>query len=96
MIVFGQVILTNSLREKVAEYAPAIDPELVIVAGSTAIRRLVSGDALAGVLLAYSVSLDRLFYLCAGISVAGLFFSCFMTGSVTRTKGDDPGVLVAV
>lgn len=96
MIVLAQTILTNSLHETIPIFAPTVSPELVITAGSTAIRQLVPTDALGGVLLAYSTSIDRIFYLCAGIAVAALFFSCFMrSNGDIRKKGEPAGVAMA-
>lgn len=41
-------------------------------------RKVVRRNELRGLLLAYSISLDCIFYLAAAISVISFFFSCFM------------------
>ncbi|RYP09751.1 hypothetical protein DL764_001086 [Monosporascus ibericus] len=68
-IVCAQTILTNGLLETIPKFEYTVSPELVIMAGSTAIRHLVPRDALGSVILAYSPSMDHLFYLCADIPV---------------------------
>jgi hypothetical protein len=76
---FSQTVLTNSLRSLIPQYAPNVDPESIIAAGATGFRATVSSADLPGVLLAYSKSLDRVFYLCAGAS-AGVFIASFGMG----------------
>jgi len=78
MIVFGQTIFTNSLRELLPVYAPTIDPDLVIKIGAGAIRDMLPDAVLPGVLLSYSESIQRILYLGAGCGVAALIFSPFM------------------
>lgn len=76
---FSQTILTNSLRKLIPQYAPAVDPAAVIRAGATGFRAFVPAADLHGVLVAYSKSIDRVFYLCAGAS-AGVFVAAFGMG----------------
>jgi hypothetical protein len=76
---FSQTVLTNSLRSLIPQYAPNVDPEAIVAAGATGFRAIVSSADLPGVLVAYSKSLDRVFYLCAGAS-AGVFFASFGMG----------------
>ncbi|KAI9879279.1 MAG: hypothetical protein M1830_009009 [Pleopsidium flavum] len=87
MVVLAQTIFTNSLRETVPKYAPSVNAETVIAAGSTRMRQIVPSSEITGVLLAYSTSIDRIFYLCASIAVVSFFFSCFMGWQDIRKKG---------
>ncbi|TKA69191.1 hypothetical protein B0A55_07076 [Friedmanniomyces simplex] len=68
-------IFTNSLRTLIPEYAPTADLEAIVVAGATGFRKVVAPDELAGVLLAYAKSVDRVFYLCAALAALCLPFS---------------------
>ena len=79
MVVISQTIFTNSLAALVPIYAPDVDVDLVVRAGSTDIRRLVPDASLPGVLEAYSWSLDRVFYFCAGVAAPPLVFGWFLT-----------------
>ena len=90
MVVCSQTIFTNSLRQTIPVYAPSLDAETVIAAGATAMRKIVPGNELGGLLLAYSTSLDRIFYLCASIAVVSLGFSCFMGWTDIRKKEEKP------
>lgn len=83
---FSQTILTNSLRSLIAQYAPAVNAETVIAAGATGVQAAVPANDLPGVLVAYSHSTDRVFYLCAGAAVACFIFSWGMGWKDIRTK----------
>jgi hypothetical protein len=71
---FADTILTNSLLYLIPQYAPNVDAQVVANAGATGLRDAVSAQELPGVLIAYSKSIDRNFYLCAAASVA--CFAC--------------------
>lgn len=78
MIVLSQTIFINGLVELLPKYAPAIHPSTVINAGSTSLALVVPADSLGGVLLAYSKSLDRVFYFSAGMAAPPLLFGTFL------------------
>lgn len=67
-----QIIFSSSLRERLVRYAPGIDPQVVIAAGAVGIRQVVPAASLPGVLLAYSESVNRVFYFGTGISGGAL------------------------
>lgn len=74
MLSFGETIFTNSLRNTIPTYAKGVSPEAIIHAGATGLRAVVTDpNKLAGVLVAYSKSVDRVFYLAIGCSGA-----CFL------------------
>jgi glycerol uptake facilitator-like aquaporin len=75
LLTAGDAIFTNSLRKEVAKNVPTVDPEIIIAAGARSIREIVSGDALVGVIQAYSTSVNRVAYLGIGASFVGLLFS---------------------
>ncbi|RAL14434.1 MDR family MFS transporter [Aspergillus homomorphus CBS 101889] len=68
----SQTIQNTGLRELLPKYAPNVSAQDVLIAGATGFRRVVSAADLGGVLVAYSKTIDRVFYLCAGCSCACL------------------------
>ena len=72
---FSDTIFTNSLVTLIAKYAPAVNPQAVVNAGATGFRSVVSGNDLANVLIAYAMSVDRVFYLPAGAAVGCFVFA---------------------
>jgi hypothetical protein len=82
----AETIFSNSLRSELPRYAPSINPEVVIAAGATAIWDAVTKNELAGVLIAYSKSVDRVFYLAAGAAVGCFCFAWGMGRKDIRKK----------
>ncbi|KAK3379645.1 major facilitator superfamily domain-containing protein [Lasiosphaeria ovina] len=76
-LVAANAIFSNSLRQQLQQRAGAIglDPEAIINAGASAVRLLVSGDALEAVLQAYAKSVDHVMYLGVAVSVAAFAFA---------------------
>lgn len=76
-LVAANAIFSNSLRSQLQQRATAIkiDPDVIISAGFSSIRKLVSGAELAAVLQAYSNSVDHVMYLGIGASIATFAFS---------------------
>lgn len=68
-LTFANVIFDNGLKTLVPQYAPSIDPEVLIAAGASGIRKVVTGNNLAGVLRAYCASIDHVFYMAAALGV---------------------------
>jgi hypothetical protein len=83
---FSAVIFTNSLKTLVPQYAPSVNPQTVINAGATGFRSMIRGGELAGVLVAYAKSVDRVFYLTAGAAVGAFIFGWFMGFKDIRKK----------
>lgn len=77
-LTFAQAIFNNSLKSLIAQDAPGVDVNAVIAAGATGWRSLLSENQVLGVLKAYSVSIDRAFYLAIGTSIATMGFACGM------------------
>ena len=74
-LVAAQAIFINTLRQQIEHHVAGVNTEAIIVAGARSIRKLVSGVQLAGVLEAYSTSVDRIMYLGIGIGVVSFAFA---------------------
>jgi hypothetical protein len=74
----AELIFSNSFRTLIGKNAPSVDAESVIGAGATGFRRFVSGTDLAGVLVAYSQSINRVFYLAAAMGAGCFVFALGM------------------
>ncbi|CAM1507800.1 Fc.00g046480.m01.CDS01 [Cosmosporella sp. VM-42] len=82
----AQTIFANVLKNEIKDKVPGVDPNLVVAAGATAVRKVVTPEQLPGVLEAYATALSRVMYLGAGISVAALPFGCFLGWKDIRVK----------
>lgn len=71
---FSQTAFTASLTNSIPKYAPGINPSVVIQAGATGYRTVVSAADLPGVVKAYSVAIDNTFYVATGLSAAVFIF----------------------
>ncbi|OTB10378.1 hypothetical protein K445DRAFT_70393 [Daldinia sp. EC12] len=71
---FAETIFSNSLKTLIPRYAPSVNPEIIINAGATGFRTIISPAQLANVLVAYSKSVDRIFYMTAGMGVVCFVF----------------------
>ena len=83
---FSDTIFTNSLRALISQYAPNVDPQAVVDAGATGFRSILSSDDLGNVLIAYAMSVDRVFYLSAATGVACFAFGWGMGWKDIRKK----------
>ncbi|KAE8550163.1 hypothetical protein EYB25_006384 [Talaromyces marneffei] len=87
LLVVGNTVLDESLRTEIPKFAPNANVPEIIAAGATAFRSVVSTDELAGVIRAYSNSLDKVFYI--GAVCASL--ACLVTPAMgwvdIRNKG---------
>lgn len=72
---FSTTIFTQSLRHLIPSDSNGIDPESIIAAGATGFRKILSPDALGGILIAYAKSIDRVFYLITALTAASFFFA---------------------
>jgi hypothetical protein len=78
MVILSQTIFISGLVELIPQYAPGVHPSAIINAGSTSIDKAVPPNLVDGVLLAYSKSLDHVFYFGAGIAAPPLLFGWFL------------------
>ncbi|KAI1443176.1 MFS general substrate transporter [Annulohypoxylon stygium] len=79
IVALGQTILSNSLVTLLPEYAPGVDPALVINAGP---------ERLPGALLSYSKALQRVWYFAAGIAVPPFLAGWCFTWENIRKKSN--------
>ncbi|CVK85143.1 hypothetical protein FPRO06_07674 [Fusarium proliferatum] len=86
-LALSNVVFSSSLESLLRVYAPKVDPATVTAAGASAadMRKLIPAAQLTGVIKAYSLSIDRVFYLGTG-SAAAMFVAAFFTGWID-TRG---------
>jgi hypothetical protein len=89
---FSDTIFTNSLKTLIPEYAPSVDAQSVINAGATGFRAILNGSELINVLIAYSKSVDRVYYLISGATVGCFVFSWAMGWKDIRKKSPTSAV----
>lgn len=82
----AETIFSNSFKTLISKYAPSVDGQSVIAAGATRFRNIVTGPELAGVLTAYAKSIDRVYYLAAGMGVGCFIFAFGMGWKDLRKK----------
>ncbi len=70
VLAICNVIFDASLMSQLPSRAPNVDAEAVVRAGATGFRHIVSPGDLPGILVAYSNSIDRVFYFVAAIASA--------------------------
>lgn len=85
-LALANTIFGTGLRSELAARAPDANAEAIIGAGATAFRKFVSPEALPGVLSAYSVAVDRVFYFTAGLGALMFVFSWGMGWKDIREK----------
>ncbi|KAF4832996.1 Efflux pump afoB [Colletotrichum tropicale] len=70
-------VFSNSLRKELQERVAliGIEPDVIINAGASSVRKLVSGDQLRHTLKAYSNSVDKVMYLGVAVSIATFAFA---------------------
>lgn len=69
----SDAIFQTNLVSEITLKAPHVDAAAIIVAGATRFRSVVNEQDLPGVLEAYALSIDRVFYLAAALSGLGTF-----------------------
>ncbi|PNP57340.1 hypothetical protein FNYG_15223 [Fusarium nygamai] len=89
-LALSNVVFSSSLESLLRVYAPKADAATVTAAGASAadMRTFIPAEQLTGVIKAYSLSIDRVFYLGTG-SAAAMFLATFFTGWIdTRGQKD--------
>jgi hypothetical protein len=85
-LTFSDVIFSTGLKTLIPKYEPDVSAQVVIAAGATGIRDVVSDQNLPGVLKAYAKSVDHVFYLVAAMGVVAFVFSFGMGWKDIRKK----------
>lgn len=77
-ISIAQNIFANTLVKEVPKYAPGLDPQILLMAGATNVRKVVPPEMLNGVLFAYNKAVTSSYILaiaCGGLAaVSSVFF----------------------
>lgn len=89
-LTIAQTVFTNSLKTKIPQYAPGANVDAVLAAGATEFTKVVPPDQVAGVVKAYSVSVDNVFYLVCGAAGGAFICSWAMGWRDIRQKPSDP------
>jgi hypothetical protein len=69
----GQNVFTNRLVSGLREQTPGLDPNVVISAGATGFRGIVSPEDLPGILFAYNEAVVDAFYVAVALAGLSLF-----------------------
>jgi hypothetical protein len=89
-LTVSSAIFQGSLKSELPKQAPLADAAALMAAGATRFRDIVGERDLSGVLTAYSLAIDRVFYLAAAVSGLGVFTSLFL-GWVDVRRRERPG-----
>ena len=85
------VIFDTSLRSQLRAEAPNVNPQAIIAAGATHFRHIVDPRDLPGVLVAYSNSIDRVFYLTAALAAVASLTGWGMSWKrISKKEKEDP------
>ena len=86
----GNVVFTQSLTSEIRTHAPSVSLKAALAAGASpnAVRALVPAGSpeLGGVLLAFSNSVNKVFYLLMGCCLGGLLSALGMGWVDTKKK----------
>lgn len=74
-ITVANVIFNNKLKDELISRLPHVNPQMVISAGATGIRDVLSPEDVPGALAAYAKGVDATFYLAVAASVMMFFTS---------------------
>jgi hypothetical protein len=89
-LAIATTILTQSLAAQLAIHAPSVTPEAASAAGSSAeaVRALLpkGSPELEGLLLAYSIAIDNIFYMMTAFAIISFVAAFFMGWKDTRKK----------
>ncbi|KAL3420899.1 major facilitator superfamily transporter [Phlyctema vagabunda] len=85
-ISVAQNIFSNGLKENIPKYAPAASAELIVSAGATHLRDVVSPESLPGVLQAYMVALRNAFIIPIVVGGIGTICACFVEWKSVKGK----------
>lgn len=72
---FSATIFTQSLRQLIPLQDPGVDAAAIIEAGATGFRKILDPSEIAGILVAYSKSIDRVFYMITALTALSFFFA---------------------
>ena len=91
LLAVSNTIFQGALQSELPKKAPLADAAAIIAAGATRFRDFVSERDLPGVLVAYSLAIDRVFYLAAGVSGLAVLTSLLLGWTNIRGRQDVGG-----
>lgn len=84
-ISIAQNIFSNTLIKEIPKRAPGVNPQIILHAGATHIRDVVTSAQLPGVLEAYNIAVTNAYIL--AIACAGIAFLCSLLFEWRSVKG---------
>lgn len=87
-VVICQTVYTNGLSDLIPTYAPDVNAQVVINAGATKVREVVSPNQLPEVMTAYAKSIDNIWYLDCGLAAVVFVFGWLLGFQDIRKKPD--------
>ncbi|KZF26031.1 efflux pump [Xylona heveae TC161] len=87
-LAFAKIVFNDGLLSGLRKYASTVNVPAVIAAGVTGFRQAVAPEQITGVLRAYSLGVDRTFYLAVGASVATFVFALGMGWKKINKSGE--------
>lgn len=86
-MTLAQTLFTNGLRSELAAYVPSVDLRTIVVTGVISIRNeMVDKNQLQGFLVAFTKSLNLVFYLTASAGACSFVFAWGMGWRDIRSK----------
>ncbi|KAJ5629587.1 hypothetical protein N7528_003244 [Penicillium herquei] len=87
LLSFAGTAFDIGLEHALPKYAPGVSYATVSSAGVSGIRTEIPKDKVAGVIMAYVVAVQEVFYIVAGTTAVAVVFSCGLGWkSVKKTK----------
>ncbi|KAF3760414.1 MFS general substrate transporter [Cryphonectria parasitica EP155] len=91
LLIVADTIFNQSIESQLVQHAPDVDASAVVAAGATGFRSIIASKDIPGVLLAYSNSVDRTFYVPAAVTAVSFITANFMGWTDLRKK-QTPGL----
>lgn len=85
-ISIAQNIFANGLKTQLPISAPDVNPQIVITAGATYLRKFVTAAQLPGVLKAYMVALQQAFVISIAVGGIAVICACFVEWKNVKGK----------
>lgn len=85
-LALAQTVFNHSLVAHIKEHAPTVDAQTVVSAGATAFRKTVKPDQIVGIIEAYNLALNDVFFLSTGAAVGTFIFALGMGWVDIRNK----------
>ncbi|KAF9266282.1 MFS general substrate transporter [Marasmius fiardii PR-910] len=94
-ISIAQNVFQNKLLSGILEKAPSLNPGLVIGAGATGIKNVVSAEQVPAVVSAYNSALVDAFYVATAMSCISFIASLFVEWKSVKKSGNGPPAMHA-